>query len=146
MTVLDVNQIKELLPHRYPFLMIDKVIKFEKGDSLIAVKSVTVNEPFFTGHFPDYPVMPGVMITEALAQASGILVKLSFPDNVTAGDLFLLAGIDKVRFKRMVVPGDQLELDVSFLKIKQEVAKFQGIARVAGEVVCSAELMTAKKR
>lgn len=146
MTALDINQIKEILPHRFPFLMIDKVIEIVTGEKIHAVKNVSNNEPFFSGHFPKFPVMPGVMIIEALAQAAGILAHVSFPEQRTEGDLNLLVGIDNARFKRMVVPGDQLQLEVTFIRAKQGLGKFEAIARVNDEIVCSADLMSAKKK
>ncbi len=143
--IMDIQEILSLLPHRYPFLLIDKVLEFQEWDSLVAIKNVTVNEPFFTGHFPDQPVMPGVLILEALAQASGIILLKSDPSSTYKESLFLLVGIDNVRFKRMVLPGDQLQLNVKLVRHKQEIYKFQGVATVGGELVCSAELMNARR-
>ncbi len=146
MTTMNSEQIKELLPHRYPFLLIDRIESIEEGKSLHAIKNVTVNEPFFNGHFPQLAVMPGVLIVEAMAQASGILAHVSYPNEYGKGSLSLLAGIDKARFKRMVVPGDRLDIEVVFLKSRQGVGKFECTARVDGEVACVAELMSAQKK
>ncbi|MFT3742581.1 MAG: 3-hydroxyacyl-ACP dehydratase FabZ [Gammaproteobacteria bacterium] len=143
--IMDIKEVLSLLPHRYPFLLIDKVLKFEPFQSLVAVKNVTINEPFFVGHFPGEPVMPGVLILEALAQASGIIILKSDPTIKHEENLFLLVGVDNVRFKRMVVPGDVLQLNVELIRHKQNIYKFQGTGTVNGEVVCSAELMNARR-
>lgn len=143
--IMDIQEILQLLPHRYPFVLIDRVLEFEVAKSLVAIKNVTVNEPFFTGHFPEQPVMPGVLIIEALAQASGLLTLKSDSSLTNRDYIFLLAGVDNVRFKRMVVPGDQLNLKVELVRHRQDVFKFQGIATVEGELVCSAELMNARR-
>lgn len=145
MSIMDIQGILKYLPHRYPFLLIDRVLEFEMNKSLVAIKNVTVNEPFFIGHFPGQPVMPGVLILEALAQASGIIILKSDPTLTHEENLFLLVGIDNARFKRMVVPGDQLRLDVELVRNKRDIYKFQGIATVDGEVACSAELMNARR-
>ena len=137
----DILEIMNLLPHRYPFLLVDKISEFEDGKSIIAIKNVSLNEPFFNGHFPDYPVMPGVLILEALAQASGLLVFKTpslCPPNES---LYLFVGIDKARFKKPVIPGDQLQLKVEMKKSKQGFAVFDALATVEGEVAASAELM-----
>lgn len=144
MAELNIRQILEYLPHRYPFILVDKVIELDPGKRAVAIKNVTINEPFFTGHFPDVPVMPGVLILEALAQAS-VLVSYNSPDAPHAGSLHLFAGIDNVRFKRMVEPGDQLRLEVEVIKAKQGVWKMHGVAMVDGELVCSADLMSAMR-
>ncbi len=143
--IMDIQEILSLLPHRYPFLLIDKVLEFQEWKSLVAIKNVTVNEPFFTGHFPEQPVMPGVLILEALAQASGIIILKSDPTLSHKENLFLLVGVDNVRFKRMVVPGDQLQLSVELTRNKQNIFKFQGTATVNGELACTAELMNARR-
>lgn len=146
MEQMDIQEIMRYLPHRYPFLLIDKVIHLELPHSLIAVKNVTVNEPFFTGHFPEMPVMPGVLIVEALAQASGILYYKSIGKLPgSSNTINYLAGINEARFKQVVKPGDQLHLHVQLLKVKQGVSKFQGKAFVNDELVCSAEIMNAAK-
>lgn len=140
---LAINEVIKLLPHRYPFLMIDKVLDYEEN-SLRAVKNVTVNEPHFTGHFPENPVMPGVLITEALAQAGAILAYLKA--NSTPKDhLFFLAGINNAKFKQMVLPGDQLVLEVEIINNKGNFWKIYGEAKVDGKVVCSLEILSAMR-
>jgi 3-hydroxyacyl-[acyl-carrier-protein] dehydratase len=143
---LNVEQIMELLPHRYPFLMIDKVLDYSITDehkTLKAVKNVTFNEPFFQGHFPGKPILPGVLILEAMAQATGILA-FTMVGKPKEGELYYFAAIDNARFKRPVVPGDQLVLDVEYFKEKCGIASFKGTASVDGKVVCSADLMCAR--
>lgn len=142
---MDIQEILGYLPHRYPFLLVDRVIEFYEWKSLVAIKNVTINEPFFTGHFPEQPVMPGVLILEALAQAAGIVILKSDPTLTKEANLFLLAGIDNVRFKRMVVPGDQLHLKVALIRHKREVFKFQCEAMVEGELACSAEITNVRR-
>ena len=143
---MDIQEILKCLPHRYPFLLIDRVIEFNIGKSLVAIKNVSFNEPFFMGHFPAQPLMPGVLILEALAQATCVLANKSFDADVPPNSkLYLFAGIDKARFKQMVRPGDQLKLDVELVKSKQGVFKFKGIATVDGHLACSAEMISAKK-
>jgi 3-hydroxyacyl-[acyl-carrier-protein] dehydratase len=143
--IMDINEIIQYLPHRYPFLLIDRVLEIELGKSLVAIKNVTINEPFFTGHFPGMPVMPGVLILEALAQATCVLAYKSTDSKPSDEYLYLFAGIDNARFKRVVVPGDQLRLDVELQKCKQGIWKFSGKASVDGELVCSADMISAKK-
>ena len=137
----DILEIMNLLPHRYPFLLVDKINEFQEGKSIICQKNVSFNEPFFNGHFPGYPVMPGVLILEALAQASGLLVfktpKLCPPNE----SLYLFVGIDKTKFKRQIIPGDQIILEVIMTKNKQGFAIFSATATVDSEVAASAELM-----
>ena len=139
--MMDIYQILKLLPHRYPFLLVDRVLEIDKGKRIKALKNVSVNEPFFTGHFPSRPVMPGVLMLEALAQAAGLL---SFdmlgvaPDENT---VFYFVGIDNARFKRPVEPGDQLILEVELDRIKGGIYKFKGVARVDTNVACEADLM-----
>lgn len=140
--MLDVEQIKEIIPHRYPFLLVDKVIEQEEGKRIVGIKNVTINEPFFAGHFPEYPVMPGVLILEALAQVGAIAV-LSKEEN--KGKIGFLAGVDKCRFKRQVKPGDQLRLEIEIIRMKGAIGKGKGIATVGGEVACEAEIMFAIK-
>ena len=135
---LNINQIKEILPHRYPFLLIDKIIDYEADKSIIGIKNVTSNEEFFNGHFPDHPVMPGVLIIEALAQTGAVLVLMK-PEN--KGKIAFFAGIDNVRFKRQVIPGDQIKLEIEVTKLKSSVGKCNARATVDGELVCSGELM-----
>ncbi len=140
---MNIDEILTLLPHRYPFLLVDRVLSFESGKSLHAIKNVTINEPFFTGHFPQKAVMPGVLITEALAQAAGILAihdEKEHPDNM----MFYLGAIENARFKKMVVPGDQLHLKIEILKHRAQIWKFKGEALVEGEVVCTAEITCAQ--
>lgn len=140
---LTVHEVIKLMPHRYPFLLIDKVLDYEPN-SLRALKNVTVNEPFFTGHFPDNPVMPGVLITEALAQAGAILAYLKA--NSTPRDhLFFLAGINNAKFKQIVQPGDQLILSVAIMNNKGSFWKISGEARVEEKVVCSLEILSAMR-
>lgn len=139
MIIHDVQQILERLPHRYPFLLVDRVLEFVPDKSLLALKNVTINEPFFTGHFPVKAVMPGVLIVEALAQAAAILASHHSEWDPT-NSLFYLGSIENARFKKVVIPGDQLYLNVEFLKRRTQVCKFKGIATVAGEVVCTAEM------
>ncbi len=143
---LNIQEIMEYLPHRYPFLMIDKVIDFEVGVILKAVKNVTINEPFFTGHFPQKPVMPGVMILEAMAQATGILgfKTENIPPEDTSS-LYFLVGIDKARFKQVVVPGDRLDIEVKLMKLRRGIYSFSGKTFVEGKVVCSADLMCTRQ-
>lgn len=139
-------EVRQYLPHRYPFLLIDKIESYVLGKSLIAIKNVTNNEPFFSGHFPNIPVMPGVLIVEALAQASGILMYRTFDryPSVDSQDLFYLAGIDNTRFKRKVVPGDQLKLSIEVIRNRENLWKFKGEATVDGELACYAEFMNIK--
>lgn len=144
---LDIQEILQLLPHRYPFLLVDRVVHYEMSEErkvLRAIKNVSFNEPFFQGHFPERPVFPGVLILEAMAQATGILA-FRMVGKPNPGELYYFASIDNARFKRPVVPGDQLVLDVEYLKERRGIAKFTGVATVDGEVVCSADLMCAKR-
>lgn len=141
--VVEIEEIMQLLPHRYPFLMVDRVVDFEEGKWLTAIKNVSVNEPCFTGHFPEKPIFPGVLIMEALAQAMGILAFKTH--QLEKGSLFYFAGIDNARFKKPVVPGDQMKLHVEVLQEKRGITRFTGVASVDGKVVCEAELMCARK-
>ncbi len=145
MKTLDINDIRNLLPHRYPFLLVDKVIALEPGKSLTAIKNVSYNEPYFMGHFPVKPVMPGVLIIEALAQATGLLAFET--QGVVPGDdeLFYLVGVDKARFKQPVYPGDQLLLQVEIHKSMRGIWKFSGTATVDGQLAASADLMCAER-
>lgn len=140
-TIFDIRDIMGLLAHRYPFLLVDKVIGYEKGKSLVAVKNVTYNEQFFTGHFPLVPTMPGVLIIEALAQACGVLTALDTGIRADSGVIFYFAGIDNARFKRIVVPGDQLTFHVEIDRVKRVLWKFRAKATVDGELACEADLM-----
>lgn len=139
---LDILQIQEFLPHRYPFLLVDKVVECKPGVNLLGVKNVTYNEPFFQGHFPQKPIMPGVLILEALAQATGLLASETAGDELD-GMIYYLVGIDKAKFKRPVVPGDQLMLKVKFVKSKRNIWAFDCCAEVDGEFVASAEIRCA---
>jgi 3-hydroxyacyl-[acyl-carrier-protein] dehydratase len=139
---LDILQIQAFLPHRYPFLLVDKVIKCEPGIRLLGVKNVTYNEPFFQGHFPQKPIMPGVLILEALAQATGLLASETAGDELE-GMIYYLVGIDKAKFKRPVVPGDQLMLEARFVKSRRNIWAFECRAEVDGDFVASAEIRCA---
>ncbi|HLS66173.1 MAG TPA: 3-hydroxyacyl-ACP dehydratase FabZ [Pseudogracilibacillus sp.] len=138
----DIEQIKAIIPHRYPFLLVDRVLEMEEGKRVVGLKNVSANEQFFVGHFPEYPVMPGVLILEALAQVGAIAV-LDMEQN--KGKIGFLAGVDKCRFKREVKPGDQLRLEVEIMRMRGMVGKGKGIATVDGEVACEAEIMFAIK-
>ncbi|MGQ9660487.1 MAG: 3-hydroxyacyl-ACP dehydratase FabZ [Thermochromatium sp.] len=140
-STMDIHNVLRLLPHRYPFLLVDKVIDYRINEYLTALKNVTFNEPFFTGHFPVRPIMPGVLIIEALAQATGLLAMVSRPDLVGERSLYYFVGIDKVRFKRPVEPGDQLILEVRLGPVRRGIWKFDGEARVDDKVVATAEIM-----
>ena len=139
-------EIERLLPHRYPFLLVDRVVEFEKDKRVLAYKNVTCNEPFFTGHFPGHPVMPGVLVIEALAQAGGLLTQLSRDPGAGDGQTFYLVKVDNAKFSRMVVPGDRLELDVELRRRIRNMAQYVGIARVDGEQVACAEILCAAAR
>ena len=139
--MMDIHQILKQLPHRYPFLLVDRVLDIEKGKSIKALKNVTMNEPQFTGHFPHRPVFPGVLMLEAMAQAAALLAFDTLgvaPDDKT---VYYFAGIDGARFKRPVEPGDQLVMDVTLDRMKAGIFKFKGVTRVGDEVACEAELM-----
>ncbi|MEI3607792.1 3-hydroxyacyl-ACP dehydratase FabZ [Pseudogracilibacillus sp. SE30717A] len=140
--MLDVQKIKEIIPHRYPFLLVDRVTEMEEGKRVVGLKNVSANEPFFSGHFPEYPVMPGVLILEALAQVGAIAV-LDMEQN--KGKIGFLAGVDKCRFKREVKPGDQLQLEVEIIRMRGAIGKGKGVATVNGEIACEAEIMFAIK-
>ncbi|TVR62559.1 MAG: 3-hydroxyacyl-[acyl-carrier-protein] dehydratase FabZ [Candidatus Competibacteraceae bacterium] len=142
---MDVQEILEYLPHRYPFLLVDRVLAFESGQSLTGLKNVSYNEPFFTGHFPQRPIMPGVLILEALAQATGILAFKSEGERPDHRSMYYLVGVDNARFKRPVEPGDQLILEVRLDRIKRGIGKFFGEAKVDGQLVATAELMCARR-
>ncbi|HKK13110.1 MAG TPA: 3-hydroxyacyl-ACP dehydratase FabZ [Gammaproteobacteria bacterium] len=142
---MDINEILNQLPHRYPFLLIDKVVEFRPGESLVGIKNVTYNEPFFQGHFPQRPIMPGVLILEALAQATGLLAFRTEGRDGHRNTLYYFVGIDKARFKRPVGPGDQLVLDVKLLRTKRGIWMFEGEAKVDGRVAASAEIMCTER-
>lgn len=139
---IDIKEIMRLLPHRYPFLLVDRILEVEKGKSITGLKNVTINEPFFQGHFPVEPVMPGVLILEGMAQIGGILAYHSIPEMV-GEKLIYFAGIDKARFRQPVVPGDQLLIEMKVLKQKGKIWKMAGKARVNGDLVAEAELLAA---
>ncbi|MEO5672187.1 MAG: 3-hydroxyacyl-ACP dehydratase FabZ [Ramlibacter sp.] len=144
--MMDIHQILKLLPHRYPILLVDRVLAVDKGKSIKTLKNVTINEPFFTGHFPHRPVMPGVLMLEAMAQSAALLSFAAMdvvPDEKT---VYYFAGIDGARFKRVVEPGDQLVMDVSLLRQKAGIYKYKGVAHVGNELACEAELMCTMRR
>ncbi len=141
--MIDINEITAVLPHRYPFLLIDRIVEIKEGESIKAVKNVTMNEPFFQGHFPGHPVMPGVLIVEAMAQAGCFLALKSTGERDT---IFYFMGIDKARFRRQVIPGDTLELSLTVTKKRSSVWLFKGEAHVDGNLVASAELMAGADR
>ncbi|MCG9696155.1 3-hydroxyacyl-ACP dehydratase FabZ [Shewanella sp. Isolate11] len=145
LNTMDIKEILKFLPHRYPFLLIDRVLDFTPGETLHAIKNVTINEPFFQGHFPVAPVMPGVLILEAMAQATGLLAFKTMSDTPSSDALYYFAGIDNARFKRVVEPGDQLHFEVKMIKERRGIGVFTGEARVDGELVCSAEIMCARR-
>ncbi|MGN1401176.1 MAG: 3-hydroxyacyl-ACP dehydratase FabZ [Bacillus sp. (in: firmicutes)] len=135
--MLDINEIKEIIPHRYPFLLVDKIIELEEGKRAVGIKNVTANEEFFNGHFPDYPVMPGVLIIEALAQV-GAVALLKKEEN--KGKIGFLAGIDNCRIKKQVKPGDQLRLEVELTRLRNSFGKGKAVATVDGETACEVEI------
>lgn len=145
MNALDIHEILQHLPHRYPFLLVDRVVSYEVGDYIHAYKNVTINEPFFTGHFPHHPIMPGVLIMEALAQAAGILSFKSMGEMPDDDSVFYFVGIDGARFKKPVMPGDQLHLHVKIVRQMRGIWKYKAEAKVDGLVVAEAELMCAKR-
>lgn len=145
MNSLDIHEILQHLPHRYPFLLIDRVLEYVPESHLIGIKNVTFNEPYFAGHFPQRPVMPGVLILEALAQATGILAFKTVGRIPDKNSLYYFVGIDNARFKLPVEPGDQLRLEVRYLKRMRGIWKFTGCATVDGNVVCEAEIMCAER-
>ena len=143
---MDVNEIRKYLPHRYPFLLVDRVVELTPGESIVAYKNVTINEPFFNGHFPDHPVMPGVLIQEAMAQAAGILGFKTMDKTPQDGSIYYFVGSDKLRFKRPVVPGDQLQLEARIVSEKRGIWKFDVRATVNGELASSATILCADRK
>jgi 3-hydroxyacyl-[acyl-carrier-protein] dehydratase len=134
----NIQEILEFLPHRYPFLLIDRVVEFEPGKRLVAIKNVTINEPFFQGHFPGYPIMPGVLVVEAMAQAGGIIMMAEMPDRHEK--LVVFTGIERAKFRRPVTPGDQLRIEVEVLSFRPRAGRIQGVALVDGKKACEATL------
>jgi 3-hydroxyacyl-[acyl-carrier-protein] dehydratase len=145
MEQMNIEEIKGYLPHRYPFIMIDRIVEIIPGKSITAIKNVTINEPFFSGHFPRMSVMPGVLLIEAMAQASGILIYRTL-GILPKDELYFLAGVNNARFKRLVTPGDQLRLHIELGKHRLDLWKFSGVASVEGEVACTAEFMNIKEQ
>jgi 3-hydroxyacyl-[acyl-carrier-protein] dehydratase len=143
---MDIQEILRKLPHRYPIILVDRVLELVPGERVVALKNVTINEPYFMGHFPGHPVMPGVLIIEALAQACAILAFVTLEAKEGDGTLFYFAGIDAARFKKPVIPGDQLRLEAEMGRAKRGVGKFTGRALVDGQVVCETEMMCAIRR
>lgn len=143
--ILTITDILELLPHRYPFLLVDRVLEFKQHKYLRAIKNISFNEPFFQGHFLDNPVFPGVLILEAMAQATGILAFKSI-GTLKPRELYYFAGIDEARFKRPVVPGDQMTIQVYFEKTRRSLTRFKGIASVENKIVCEAMMMCARSK
>ena len=144
--MMTITEIMKLLPHRYPMLLVDRILEIEDGKRIAGLKNVPANEQFFQGHFPQHPIMPGVLILEALAQASGILAFRTTDTKPSDGSLYYFVGIDKARFKQPVMPGDQLKLEVEVIRVIHSVWKFNASATVDGEVVASAELMCAARK
>lgn len=145
MSEMDINEILKYLPHRFPFLLVDKVLSCEPGKSIVAIKNVTVNEPFFAGHFPIHPVMPGVLVIESLAQAAAILAFKTMNEQPENRTVVYFVGIDDARFKKPVFPGDQLILSVSLLTVRQGLWKFQAVARIGEALAAEATLMCTRK-
>ena len=140
---MDIHEILRKLPHRYPIILVDRVLELVAGERVVALKNVTINEPYFMGHFPGHPVMPGVLIIESLAQAAAILAFVTLDAKEGDGTLFYFAGIDAARFKKPVIPGDQLRLEVEMGRVKRGVGKFTARALVEGQIVCETEMMCA---
>ena len=143
---MEVAEIKDLLPHRYPFLMLDRVVDYQANERIICIKNVTINEQIFNGHFPKAPVFPGVLIVEALAQAAGVLAFKSRNREISDGYIYYLAGTDKTKFKRSVVPGDQLRLEVEIINMREHWMKAAGKAYVGDELVCTSLLTCAEQQ
>ncbi len=144
--MMDVNEIRQYLPHRYPFLLVDRVIELNLNESIIAYKNITINEPYFNGHFPNHPIFPGVLIIEAMAQAAGILGFKTMDKKPEDGSIYYFVGSDKARFKRPVVPGDRLQLEAKIVTEKRGIWKFECRATVDGELACSATILCADRK
>lgn len=145
--MMDINEIREYLPHRYPFLLVDRVVELDiEGKRIRAYKNVSINEPFFNGHFPQHPIMPGVLIIEAMAQAAGILGFKMLDVKPADGTLYYFVGSDKLRFRQPVLPGDQLQLNAQFVSVKRGIWKFDCNATVDDKPVCSAEIICAERK
>lgn len=140
-TLLDITQIQAILPHRYPFLLVDRIVEYDSGKRVVGIKNVTLDEPFFAGHFPGAPVMPGVLIVEAMAQTAGVMMLANLPDRESK--LVFFTGIDGAKFRRPVVPGDQLRLELTVLRLRPRYIKLRGEAYVDGELVAEAEISSA---
>jgi 3-hydroxyacyl-[acyl-carrier-protein] dehydratase len=137
--VLEITDIMAILPHRYPFLLIDRVIEIERKKRIVAIKNVSINEPFFQGHFPSYPIMPGVLVIESMAQAGGALLLTEIPDRESK--LMVFTGIERAKFRRPVVPGDQLRIEINVLQWKTRAVRMEGLATVEGKLACEATVM-----
>jgi len=144
--MMDILEIKKYLPHRYPFLLLDRVVELVENDRIVAYKNITCNEEVFQGHFPHFPVFPGVMLVEAMAQACGVLGFKSMGKTPDDGSVYLFAGIDKVRFKRQVIPGDRVYLEAKIVNEKRGIWKFECAAKVEGQLVTSATIMCADRK
>lgn len=144
--MMDVNEIRQYLPHRYPFLLVDRVIELNLGESIVAYKNITINEPYFDGHFPNHPIFPGVLIIEAMAQAAGILGFKTMDKKPEDGSIYYFVGSDKARFKRPVVPGDRLQLEAKIVTEKRGIWKFECRATVDGELACFATILCADRK
>jgi len=142
---MDIAEIREYLPHRYPFLLVDRVIDLELGETITAIKNVTINEPFFDGHFPGLPIMPGVLIIEAMAQAAGILGFKTLDKKPSDGSIYMFVGADKMRFKKPVVPGDQLSLNAAIVSSRSGLWKFDCRAEVDGKMVAAGQILCADR-
>ena len=142
---MDITEIREYLPHRYPFLLVDRVIDLELGETITAIKNVTINEPFFDGHFPGLPIMPGVLIIEAMAQAAGILGFKTLDKKPSDGSIYMFVGADKMRFKKPVVPGDQLTLKAAIVSSRSGLWKFDCRAEVDGKMVAAGQILCADR-
>jgi beta-hydroxyacyl-ACP dehydratase FabZ len=139
--MLDINQVMELLPHRYPFLLIDRILEFEPNKRIVGLKNVTINEPFFQGHFPGHPIMPGVLLLEAMAQTGGVLALKSIPEEDVKKKVLYFMSIDKAKFRKPVLPGDQVRFELEAVKQRGNIKSFQAYAKVDGVVVAEAEMM-----